>query len=67
MFQFLRKKYQQGAPADRNEPSVREALLAERPSDIFWRWSQTGKLPESCPTSLCLEVCPSSPPIVTTR
>ena len=32
-----------------DEPSVREALLAERPSDIFWRWSQTGKLPEILP------------------
>lgn len=49
MFQFLRRKYQQDAPDDLNEPSVRDALLAERPSDIFWRWSQTGKLPEILP------------------
>src|SRR6478672_3319943 len=49
MFQFLRKKYQQDAPDNLNEPSVRDALLADRPSDIFWRWSQTGKLPQILP------------------
>lgn len=48
MFQFLRKKYQEDAP-DEDEPSVRDALLADRPSDIFWRWSQTGKLSEILP------------------
>jgi poly(A) polymerase len=48
VFQFLRKKYQEDAP-DEDEPSVRDALLADRPSDIFWRWSQTGKLSEILP------------------
>ena len=48
MFQFLRKKYQDDTPEE-NEPLVREALLADRPSDIFWRWSQTGKLSEILP------------------
>jgi tRNA nucleotidyltransferase (CCA-adding enzyme) len=49
VFQFLRKKNQKDAPDDQNEPSIRDALLADRPSDIFWRWSQTGKLPEIMP------------------
>jgi len=48
VFQFLRKKYQEDAP-DENELSVRDALLADRPSDIFWRWSQTGELTEILP------------------
>jgi poly(A) polymerase len=48
VFQFLRKKYQEDA-SDENEPSVRDALLADRPSDIFWRWSQTGKLSDVLP------------------
>jgi poly(A) polymerase len=48
VFQFLRKKYQEDAPEE-YEPSVGEALLADRPSDIFWRWSQTGKLSEILP------------------
>lgn len=49
MFKFLRKKYQQDAPDDWPEPPVKDALLADRPSDIFWRWAQTGKLPEILP------------------
>jgi poly(A) polymerase len=48
VFQFLRKKYQEDAP-DEDEPSVRDALVTDRPSDIFWRWSQTGKLSDVLP------------------
>jgi putative nucleotidyltransferase with HDIG domain len=46
---FLRKKNEQGSPHEQPEPGVREALLAERPSDILWRWAQTGRLREVMP------------------
>ncbi len=55
MFQFLRKKHQQDSPDDRPEPSVRDALLTDRPSDIFWRWAQTGKLPGILPDLAVLQ------------
>ena len=49
MFKFLRNKNKQDPPDDQPEPSVRDALLAERPSDILWDWAQRGKLPEVLP------------------
>ena len=49
MFNFLRNKNKQDLPDDQPEPSVREALLAERPSDILWNWAQRGILPEVLP------------------
>jgi poly(A) polymerase len=48
MFKWLRKREE--APADEGpEPSLREALLSERPSDVLTRWEQRGYLKEILP------------------
>src|SRR5436190_18959365 len=48
MFGWLRRR--EKAPAyEGPEPSLREALLSERPSDIFMRWATSGRLKEVLP------------------
>ena len=40
---------------------LREALLAERPSDIFWEWAQKGRLREIMPDLDALRVVSQQP------
>jgi poly(A) polymerase len=49
VFRFLRKKQGNDALDGLEDLSVKEALLAERPSDYFWRWAKSGRLSDVMP------------------
>lgn len=44
MWKILGRKSRESNEHTGPEPTVREALLSEQPSSVFWRWAKEGKL-----------------------
>lgn len=49
MLAMFRKKREEPSIEERPEPTLREALLSQRPSDVLFRWATEGKLREILP------------------